>query len=434
MHPTRFEHARQSAGYAFLRWCLIALPVGLLAGGVGALFGVCLSWVEQCRNAVPWLLYLLPAGGLLIAWLYRRFGKEAGRGTNLILSAVRSRESIPPVTAPLIFLSTCVTHLLGGSAGREGAALQLGGSLAYLLGKPFHLDETDRHVLVMSGMSAAFSALFGTPVAAAVFALEVTTVGTMHYAAIVPCTLASLIGALLARLCGLSPTQFAVTMPAVTPLLLGQALLLAAIAACISILFVFVLHGSGSLFRRFFPNVYVRAMVGGAAVILLTLIAGTRDYNGAGGTIIAAAIAGQAHWYDAPCKLLFTAVTLGSGFRGGEIVPSFFVGATAGCALGGLLGIDPACAAALGLLAVFCGVTNCPLASLLLGVELFGGEGLPLYLIVCAVSYMLSGYGGLYIAQRFLFSKTRDECRHTDEDEAPADPPAADSPDKPEQA
>lgn len=165
MHPTRFEHARQSAGYAFLRWCLIALPVGLLAGGVGALFGVCLSWVEQCRNAVPWLLYLLPAGGLLIAWLYRRFGKEAERGTNLILSAVRSRESIPPVTAPLIFLSTCVTHLLGGSAGREGAALQLGGSLAYLLGKPFHLDEADRHVLVMSGMSAAFSALFGTPVA-----------------------------------------------------------------------------------------------------------------------------------------------------------------------------------------------------------------------------------------------------------------------------
>lgn len=423
MHPTRFEHARQSAGYAFLRWCLIALPVGLLAGGVGALFGVCLSWVEQCRNAVPWLLYLLPAGGLLIAWLYRRFGKEAERGTNLILSAVRSREAIPPATAPLIFLSTCITHLLGGS-------------MAYLLGKPLRLDETDRHVLVMSGMGAAFSALFGTPVAAAVFALEVTTVGTMHYAAIVPCTLASLIGALLARLCGLTPTQFAVAMPAATPLLLGQALLLAIFAACISIVFVFVLHGSGSLFRRYFPNVYVRAMVGGAAVILLTLIAGTRDYNGAGGTIIAAAMTGQAHWYDAPCKLLFTAVTLGSGFRGGEIVPTFFVGATAGCVLGGLLGIDPACAAALGLIAVFCGVTNCPIASLLLGVELFGGDGLPLYLIVCAVSYMLSGYGGLYVAQRFLFSKTRDEYRHTaeDEGETPTDAPAADSPAKPEEA
>lgn len=413
------EWFRRSALSAFLRWCVVALLVGLCAGGVGALFGVCLRWTEHTRGLAPWLLYLLPAGGLLITLLYQRFGARTERGTNMILAAVRSREEIPPATTPLIFVSTCVTHLLGGSAGREGAALQIGGGIAHLLGRRLHMDETDLHVLVMSGMAAAFSALFGTPATAVVFALEITTIGAMHYAAIVPCTLASLTGALLAHLFGLEAAHFSVALPAVTPLLLVQALLLGIAAAGISILFVVVLHRTGHLLQRWLPNAYLRAAAGGAAVVLLTLLVGARDYNGTGAAVIASAISGQAHWYDAPLKLLFTAITLGAGYRGGEIVPSFFVGATAGCVLGGLIGLAPACAAALGLIAVFCGVTNCPIASVLLGVELFGADGLLLYLIVCAVSYMLSGYGGLYSAQRILYSKTRDEYREAAPEAAP---------------
>ena len=413
-HPAGHLSPQESRWYipylVFAKWVAISLIVGLCAGLVGVLFHLVLEWCTVTREGYPWLLWLLPLGGVVIAALYKYIGKDQDRGTNMVLAAVRSPQEVTAVTGPLIFLSTALTHLLGGSAGREGAALQLGGCIASQLGKVFRLDEKDAHVIVMCGTSAAFAALFGTPATAAIFALEVVSVGLMYYSAIVPCTLAALTGAWLAGQFSIPPTSFSLSaVPAIGPLSLLQIALLGLLCAWVSNLFCFAMHRATSLAKRWLPNALVRAAVGGALIILLTLLAGSRDYNGAGMEVIARAIGGQAVPWAFLLKILFTAVTLGFGFKGGEIVPVFFTGATFGCAAGALLGLDPGFAAALGLIAVFCGVTNCPVTSVILGVELFGAQGLLCFTACCAVSYMLSGYGGLYGEQKIVYSKLKAE-------------------------
>lgn len=395
--------------WVFGRWVVISVAVGLSAGFVGVAFHFTLEWCTETRQANPWLLYFLPLAGLLITWLYRRFG-EGDRGTNMVLSAVRSNAKIKAVTAPLIFAGTALTHLFGGSAGREGAALQLGGSIATQLGRAFRLDEKDRHVIVMCGTSAAFAALFGTPVTAAIFSLEVVSVGLMYYSAIVPCTLSALVGAMLARWWGIAPTAFSLEgIPALGPVSLVQTGAVGLLCALVSILFCLAMHKSGVLFKRFLPNVYLRVAAGGCLLVALTLLLGTRAYNGAGMDIIAGAMAGHALPWDFLCKLLFTAITLGAGYKGGEIVPVFFTGATFGCVAGGLVGLNPSFGAGLGMVAVFCGVTNCPVTSMVLSVELFGSQGLVLFAAATAVCYMLSGYGGLYGEQKIVYSKVKAE-------------------------
>ena len=396
--------------WVFLRWVLIAILVGLCAGGVGVAFHHLLEWCTRTRQAHPGLLWLLPLGGVAIAALYKYIGKDRDQGTNMVLAAVRSSQIVSAVTGPLIFVSTALTHLLGGSAGREGAALQLGGCIASQLSKPLRLDEKDTHVIVMCGSSAAFAALFGTPATAAIFALEVVSVGLMYYSAIVPCTLAALTGAMLARFFSVEPTAFAITgLPSLSPLSLFKVCLLGVLCAWVSNLFCLAMHKSAHWAKRLFPNVFLRAAAGGLLVILLTRLAGTYDYNGAGMDVIARAMGGEALPWAFLLKILFTAVTLGFGFKGGEIVPVFFTGATFGCVAGLLLGLDPSFAAGLGLIAVFCGVTNCPVTSVVLGVELYGSQGLLFFAAACAVSYMLSGYGGLYGEQKIVYSKLKAE-------------------------
>ena len=343
--------------------------------------------------------------------MYRTCGVYESKGTNLVLSAVRSEERVPFRMAPLIFASTVLTHLFGGSAGREGAALQLGGSLAQTLGRFLHLDEKDMHIITMCGMSACFSALFGTPLAATVFSMEVVSVGIMYYAALVPCAAASLIAAGISGWFGVPPTFFSVSgipqAAALVPML--RTLVLAALCAAISVTFCYILHGSSHLFQRFLPNPYLRAFLGGCGVLGLMLLCGSRDYLGAGVPVIAQAISGSAHPTAFLWKMIFTATTLAAGFKGGEIVPTFFVGATFGCFAGALLGLPPSFAAALGLCAVFCGVTNCPLTSMLIAFELFGFSGAPYFLLAVSVSYMLSGYYSLYSKQKIVYSKYKPE-------------------------
>lgn len=394
----------------FLKWAVLAAAIGLVVGAAGTLFGFGLHEVTALRERYSWLLYLLPLGGVAIVALYRGSRYPDGGSTNCVFLAVRENKPMPLRTAPLIFVSTLLTHLLGGSAGREGAALQLGGSIAGAIGQKLRLDDKDIRVFTMCGMSAAFSALFGTPLAAAVFSLEVVSVGRMYYAALVPCVLSALVGSWLAATLGLAPTAFALTQTAaVTPLSMLQVCALGALFALLSALFCVVLHQSGRLYARLFPNPYLRAAAGGAVVILLTLVFQTRDYNGAGENILRSAIGGEALPWAFALKLLFTAATLGAGFKGGEIVPVFFTGATFGCVAAPLLGLPAPLGAALGMVSVFCGVTNCPIASVLLAVELFGGQSVALFALSCAVSYMLSGYFGLYSEQKILYSKFRAE-------------------------
>ncbi len=417
---TRIQKWREWAGgnlrraathlLTFCKWLALAAATGLIIGGIGVLFHYSIEWGTALFKAHGWLLWLLPAGGALIALAYRLCHMEKDRGTNLVLTAVRTTERISILTAPLIFLSTCLTHLLGGSAGREGAALQMGASLGEEFGRLLRMDDKDMRIMTMCGMSAAFAALFGTPIAAAIFSMEVISVGVMYYAAIVPCILSSLVGVWLAGICGVPPTRFPLEgIPALNWLDSGRVLLLAALCALVSILFCRSLNLAGRAYARFLPHPILRAAVGGALVIALTYLFGTRDYNGAGMEVIQRAVDGEARPEAFLLKILLTAVTLGAGFKGGEIVPTFFIGATFGNVVGGLLGLSPSFGAGVGIVALFCGVTNCPLTSLLISVELFGSQGL-LYLgIAAAVSYRLSGYYGLYSEQKILYSKLRPE-------------------------
>lgn len=393
-----------------LRWLVLAVLVGCIVGPCGAAFGLALNWAADTRAAHPWLLFLLPLAGAAIAALYHGAGQPNGGSTNAVFRAVRDNVLLPLSAAPLIFVSTVATHLFGGSSGREGAALQLGGAVSGQLGRALHLDEKDSRIMTMCGMAAAFSAIFGTPLTATVFTLEVVSVGNMYYAALLPCLTAALVGVWIAGLMGLSPTAFVLTEAAeLTPLCLVQVAALSALVGGLSIVFCELLHAAPRLYKRFVPNPFLRAAVGGALVLGLTLLLGTTDYNGAGGAVIAAAVAGQAVPYAFVLKMLFTALTLGAGFKGGEIVPIFFTGATFGCVVGPLLGLPAPFGAAVGMAALFCGCTNTPLASTFLAIELFGGQSIPLFALACAVSYLVSGYFSLYTEQHIMYSKLRAE-------------------------
>lgn len=396
----------------FLRRAILAVLIGLLVGAVGVAFHYGIDLATELRQAHPWLLCLLPLGGLAIVLLYQVCGMEKDRGTNLVLVAVREHEPMRLRTAPLIFLSTVLTHLVGGSAGREGAALQLGASIASKLGHRLGLEPGEGRILTVCGMAAAFSALFGTPLTAAFFALEVVHVGVMHYAALTAALLASLTGFLLAGWLGVPPTAYAVSgLPALSPLSLLQMVVLGALCAGLAVFFCFVTHGAGHLYAKVLPDPRFRALAGGALVLLLSLLDGGlahQYYNGAGGNLVEAAVTGggaDVEPWAFLAKLLFTAVTLGAGFRGGEIVPTFACGATFGCVVAPFLGLEPSFGGAVGTVAAFCGVTNCPISSILLAYELFGGGGLPLYALAIAVAYRLSGYSGLYSEQVILYSK-----------------------------
>ena len=385
---------------------LFSLFSGLLLGLVGTAFYHRLKFVTRARQMWPWLVFFLPLGGAAIVFLYHFFHNENDKGTNLVLTAISSGEKIPLRMAPLIFLSTLITHLFGGSAGREGAALQLGGSIGNFLGKTFRMDEKDQHIMIMCGMSAAFSAVFGTPMAAAVFSMEVVTVGIMHYSALVPCVLASLAAHELAVFLGAVPEAFAVSqVPAFSLTSAALAALLAALCAVVSVLFCQLLHRTENGYRTLFPNPYARAAAGGVLVLILTLLLGNQAYNGSGTDLLASFFSGEGRPEAFLLKMLFTALTIGAGFKGGEIVPSFFVGASFGCLFASLTGRPADICTAVGMTSVFCGVTNCPITSLLISFELFGYEGMPYYLIAVAFSYMLSGYAGLYRGQKIAYSK-----------------------------
>lgn len=408
----------------FLRRAILAVLIGLLVGAVGVAFHYGIDLATELRQEHHWLLCLLPLGGLAIVLLYRVCGMEKDQGTNLVLVAVREHEPMRLRTAPLIFLSTVLTHLVGGSAGREGAALQLGASIASKLGHRLGLEPGEGRILTVCGMAAAFSALFGTPLTAAFFALEVVHVGVMHYAALTAALLASLTGFLLAGWLGVPPTAYAVSgLPALSPLSLLQMVVLGALCAGLAVFFCFVTHGAGRLYARILPDPRFRALVGGALVLLLSLLDGGlahQYYNGAGGNLVEAAITGggaDVEPWAFLAKLLFTAVTLGAGFRGGEIVPTFACGATFGCVVAPFLGLEPSFGGAVGTVAAFCGVTNCPISSILLAYELFGGGGLPLYALAIAVAYRLSGYSGLYSEQQIVYSKRLPHAHSLDQAE-----------------
>lgn len=418
MKNVYIQHIKSIIGNSLItfKWVLFAILTGSLVGCVSSAFYFLLSYVTSVRQEHPQVIFLLPVAGLIIVALYHFINNDTDGGTNLVISAIHSGDRIPLRMAPSIFLSTALTHLCGGSAGREGAALQIGGSIGNALGDLFKFDEKDTHVMIMCGMSAAFSTLFGTPMAAAIFPMEMVSVGVMYYMALVPCVVSSLTASAVAQCFHIPAEGFSIGgIPEFQPLPIVLGVFVSVLCAFLSIGFCVFLHKTEHLYKRFLKNPYLRIFVGGCIVVLLTLVLNTYDYNGAGMHIIERAIEGEVLPAAFLLKILFTALTLGSGYKGGEIVPTFFVGATFGCLIGQWIGFHPGLCAAIGMVSLFCGVTNCPISSLLISFELFGYDGMPYYLLAIAFSYMLSGYSGLYRSQKIMYSKYKTDFinKHT---------------------
>ena len=393
---------------SFFKWGTASAITGVTCGIFGVIFHSFVSDATWYRGEYPNLIYFLPFAGLAIVMIYRMSYMENDGGTNTIISSIRSNEKIPFTMTPLIFVSTVLTHLFGGSSGREGAALQIGGSTGYTIGHALKFEENELQVVTMCGMSGVFAALFGTPVTATIFSMEVISVGVIYYVALVPCLISALLGYAIASSFGIHPVSYVLnSIPPFNLASMLQVIILAAACALVSIIFCVAMHQIGHIYQSKIKNSYVRIFAGGCLVVLLTLLVGCRDYNGAGMDIIANAIQGSAKPEAPFLKIIFTALTLGAGYKGGEIVPTLFIGAAFGNLMGNILGLDPCFGAAIGMVALFCGVVNCPIASLMLSIELFGIEGILFFCMASAVSYTLSGYYGLYSSQKIMYSKLR---------------------------
>ena len=404
---------------AHIRGLLFGLLAGVVVGVIGGLFGRLLGIASVVRNETSWAMYLLPLAGLLVVWMYRKGGIKTAGGTDLIVQAARGEQPVSRLLAPVIFAATLLTHFFGGSAGREGAALQLGGSLSELVRKGVRLGEEFQDLAIMCGMSAGFSAVFGSQVSAAIFALEISCVGLLPLGALFPCVVSSLTAGTIAREMGVRTVSY--YLSASTPDLpfYGGVLVLGIACGLLSILVCYTFLGVRTLLERWLPSPYLRVVVGGAAVVLLTVLIGNKFYLGSGQVLIDQAIGkGKAAPWDFVLKLLLTSLTLGAGLKGGEIVPSFAIGASFGCVVGPLLGLPAPYAAAVGMVSLFCGVTNCPLTALVLGFEIFMFSNPGGFLLAVAVSFLFSGYSGLYAKQKFAFSKIPDASGTIPEEES----------------
>jgi len=408
-----FAHLQTTLG-----WTVILLLLAVTVGSASAFFLWALDAVTLVRFEKPWLLYLLPVAGLCVGLLYHLYGNSASGGNNLLIDEIHQPGAgVPKRMAPLILAGTLVTHLFGGSAGREGTALQMGGSIAAALGRLLKLDPDRLRILLMAGVAAGFGSIFGTPIAGAVFALEVLVVGRIQYDALVPCFFASLFADWTCRAWGIGHTHYHVDLPtagaALDAWLMGKVLLAAIAFGLASRLFSTLSHRLGDTFKTYIHRAELRPVAGGLIVIALFFLVGTPDYLGLGvlgNRPDAITLPAMFTSTDIPAsawawKLLFTVITLSAGFKGGEVTPLFFIGAALGNTLALALGAPVDLFAALGFVAIFAGATNTPLASTFLGMELFGADN-GLYLATaCLIAYRCSGNQGIYTAQRIHLPK-----------------------------
>lgn len=412
----KYQEIHESCQYTvgtLLKWIFLSIIIGIGVGVISAAFSHLLALVTTIRMGHKWLVFGLPIAGVAIVFLYEIAGEAKNQGTNMVMQVVRDdKELMPGRIAPLILIASAITHLFGGSAGREGAALQFGASVGDWFGRKIHLNDSDRKIITLASMSAAFAGLLGTPMAAALFPIEVISVGVMYYAALVPCVFSAFIAqevSILLHVRTLTTPYLVLGVPKFYSWAIVKFVILACCFALAGMLFYTLMHLTSQMYEKFIKNRYIRIVVGGCLVVVMYLIVGTDDYLGLGNSVIQASFETPAGYEDFVLKIVFTALTLCAGFKGGEIVPTFFIGATLGSALSVVCGLPVELCAACGMVGVFCAVINSPITSFIIAFELFGGVGMPFYCIVIAVSYLLSGYGSLYKEQKIMYSKTENK-------------------------
>ncbi len=401
-----FKEDGEVAFLHIIEYCAYAVVIGAVIGFGGTYLGKAINLATEFRLSHEWVIYLLPIAGLAIVGSYKLSKIDQTFGANRILITIRDNDSgLPFIGAPLIFIATVLTHLCGGSAGRESAALILGASLAGWIGRRIKFKYEDMRIITMCGMAAGFTSLFGTPFTACLFSLEILA-NKIRYAALLPVILACMSSYFFSNLFGAEFETYTVAnMPEVKLVPFLQICLLGVLAACVSAIMCIAFEKGYRLANKAFKNPYLRIFVGGIIVAGITLILGPEKYAGLGTSVIEGAIAGTVPYPAFAIKILLSALTLGFGFKGGEIVPTLYVGATFGCLVGPLIGCDPGLAAAVCMMGVFAGNTNCPLATIALACEIFGGKGLLYFVTVIIISYTLSGNYSLYSGQKLMKSR-----------------------------
>lgn len=404
------NHPEQIALFPYtVRWLLLSTVVGLLAGSASAAFLLALDAATGYREAHRWIVWLMPLAGFAVGWVYLKIGQHVEAGNNLLIDEIHDPQKVVPLRmAPLILVSTVISHLFGASVGREGTAVQMGGALADQLTRLFRLDKDARRILLMSGIAAGFSSVFGTPLAGAVFALEVLAIGRLRYDALLACTVAAIVGDQTTALWGVHHTHYvAGAIPALSVWGLTAALIAGGVFGVVGMLFADGAHWLSSLMKKHVSYAPLRPLIGGVFIAAALWYFGAWRYAGLGIPVIVESFEQQLMPWDFLSKMAFTIASLGSGFKGGEVTPLFYIGATLGNALAPLLNMPFPLLAALGFVGVFAGAANTPLACTLMAIELFGAEIGVYALVACVISYLFSGHTGIYKAQRVGQAKHR---------------------------